>query len=474
MSEQLFVKVLLALMLVESTCAFFYLASSSVQVAPLQASRSNEVSTSHDHDHALQFHVAPMQCYTNAPLRYLYRALSADAVLWTEMEKIEDLMAADASALQRRFGAPGYKDSVLQVGGNDVPQMRACIQRLSNHGYQFDEVNLNCGCPSIESGGAASYGASLMKQPQLTHELLEAIRLSVDEDTTVSLKCRVGVFDTPEEMELARFSEAQQYQSLHNYIAHAQRAGIAHLILHARPAVLSGLSPTKNRQVPALDYHVVEEAAKDFGGAIKVTLNGGINNMEQLSRIHSVHIPHIHSYMAGRWMLRRPLDLARVGFECDSSNSIAAESGCSPRSTAPQQEHTSRSTTTTFQAVEQYVDYVKENMYSSNTASVPTLADLCLPLYLITKQLREDYNNNEYAVVDSGSTCCRLLLPEKDIESIYDLLRETTEWLYDSTGTRLKKRASVDFIEFKKISDSFKGLVGTKVANKWKRNRAEL
>lgn len=447
MHEQ-FVKVLVVLLLlVESTCGFWFLASSSVQITLLQASRSNKVSTSHDH--ALQFHIAPMQCYTNGPLRYLYRALSKDAVLWTEMEKVEDLMAADASALQRRFGPPGYKDIVLQVGGNDAPRMRACMERLSNQGYQFDEVNLNCGCPSIESGGAASYGASLMKQPKLTHDLLEAIRLGVDEVTSVSLKCRVGVFDTPEDMEFASPPEAQ-YQSLHNYISHAERAGIAHLVLHARPAVLSGLSPTKNRQIPALDYHVVEQAAKDFGG-VKVTLNGGITGMEQLSRIHSVHSAHIYSYMSGRWMLRRPLDLARVGLESDASNA-KSEGGFD---SAPQH---------TFQAVEQYVDYVKENIYSSNTACIPAVADLCLPLYLITEQLRDDYNEH---AVDTW-------LPEEDMESIYDILREATEWLHDSTGARLKKKASADYIELKKISDSFKGLVGTKVANKWKRNRAEL
>jgi tRNA-dihydrouridine synthase A len=445
-----FVKVLvvvLLLLLVESTCGFWFLASSSDQITLLQASRSNEISTSHDH--ALQFHVAPMQCYTNAPLRYLHRALSKDAVLWTEMEKVEDLMAADASALQRRFGPPGYKDVVLQVGGNDVPGMRACMQRLSKHGYQFDEVNLNCGCPSIESGGAASYGASLMKHPKLTQELLEAIRLGVDKDTSVSLKCRLGVFDNSGDMEFAGSPEAQ-YQSLHNYISHAERAGIAHLILHARPAVLSGLSPTKNRKVPALDYNVVEQAAKDFNG-LKVTLNGGLTGIEQLSRIHSVHSTHIYSYMAGRWMLRRPLDLARVGFESDASN---AETEGDFKSTP---KHT-------LQAVEQYVDYVKENIYSSNTASIPALADLCLPLFLITEQLREDYDEH---AVDTW-------LPEEDIESIYDILREATEWLHDSTGAKLKKKASADYIELKKISDSFKGLVGTKVANKWKRNRAEL
>lgn len=150
-------------------------------------------------------------------------------------------------------------------------------------------------------------------------------------------------------------------------------------------------------------------------------------------------------------MLRRPLDLARVGLESDASNA-KSEGGFD---SAPQH---------TFQAVEQYVDYVKENIYSSNTACIPAVADLCLPLYLITEQLRDDYNEH---AVDTW-------LPEEDMESIYDILREATEWLHDSTGARLKKKASADYIELKKISDSFKGLVGTKVANKWKRNRAEL
>lgn len=110
----------------------------------------------------------------------------------------------------------------------------------------------------------------------------------------------------------------------------------------------------------------------------------------------------------------------------------------------------------TPQVVDQCADCVKDNMYSLNTAYIPDLADLCPPLYLITEQLREYYDEH---AVDTW-------LPEEDMDSIYDMLREATEWIHASTGGRLKKEAPVDYIEFKKISDSFKGSVGTKVTNK--------
>jgi len=167
-----------------------------------------------------QFHVAPMQCYTNAPLRTLFRTLSDDAILWTEMEKTTDLLEG---SLEKRFGPPGHKNIVLQLGGNDPLQIRNCLERFEQEEYTFAEVNLNCGCPSIEAGGAATYGASLMTQPGLTKELLQAIVASSVGDCKTSLKCRIAVAETMDELD-AR-SEEQDYVMLHNYVQHACEAG---------------------------------------------------------------------------------------------------------------------------------------------------------------------------------------------------------------------------------------------------------
>ena len=118
-----------------------------------------------------RFHVAPMQAYTNRHMRRLCWLLSKRAVLWTEMEKASDLLAS-AAAAERRLRHPAAERCVLQLGGSDIPSLQdAC--RLAN-AYGFDEVNLNCGCPSVETGGA-DYGAALMLDPARTAEILGAM-----------------------------------------------------------------------------------------------------------------------------------------------------------------------------------------------------------------------------------------------------------------------------------------------------------
>lgn len=178
------------------------------------------------HVSCLEFHVAPMQGYTNFALRQLLQELSRASpsiVLWTEMEKIPDLLEADAAALQRRFGVPdgGTKPVVLQVGGNDPVTMGHCMRHLTAHGYSFAQVNLNCGCPSIAAGGAATFGASLMKQPELTRDLISVLRDHCPTETThISLKCRIAVLETADDVGLP-FTE-EQYDRLVTYARCAQ------------------------------------------------------------------------------------------------------------------------------------------------------------------------------------------------------------------------------------------------------------
>jgi tRNA-dihydrouridine synthase len=298
-----------------------------------------------------------------------------------------------------------------------------------------------------------------MKQPDLTRDLLLSISESKGcEETAVSLKCRIAVYDTPDDMTTdGRLSE-EQYEKLHNYIAQAHHeGGISHLVLHARGAVLSGLSPTKNRQVPSLDYDAVERVSRDFP-SLQVTLNGGISGMSHLADTSRQRSNDVTSFMAGRWMLRRPLDLARVQERSwlgnDETNSLARR---------------------TVKAVEQYADYARHCMEApaSKQSSSPTLSDLCLPLYMITEQLREDYDSSSDDLATSSSPETPWLADE-DMESIYDVICETVEWLQEARGSSKAKKFSKRSVEFNKLASAFKGLVGTKVANKWKRNRAEL
>jgi len=432
-------------------------------------------------DH-MEFHVAPMQCYTNLPMRTLLRSLSPDAILWTEMEKVTDLIKADYVGLLRRFGPPGFKDIVLQLGGNDEQSIRQCIQELTNNGYTFREINLNCGCPSIESGGSNTYGASLMKQPVLTRNLLESIRESTvgsAATTNVSLKCRIAVYDTVDEIGTNTGQETlteQQYSYLHKYVSEAQQAGISHLVLHARAAVLKGLSPKKNRHVPILDYGTVERVAKDF--PFKVTLNGGISSLPLLSSLQSSRQDAVSSFMAGRWMLRKPLDLIRVQSliisEQQQQQLDLKGSKQNRRILRNGKGAITKMTATTMipqQALEEYIDYFMRSI--DDKKSFVPLNELCLPLYMITEQLREMYEQ-QHTNIGQREEASDIWLSEGEVKAIYDLICTSITWVQERRGSSKIKKPSCDSIELKKLSNCFKSLVGTKVANKWKKNRTEL
>ena len=143
------------------------------------------------------FHVAPMQTWTNFPLRQLYRGL-APLTLWTEMEKLADLKTI--GDWNRRFPFQ-ERDVVLQIGGNRPKEMKEVLSPVHamEGGYNFHEVNLNCGCPSVKEN--AHFGASLMQQPALTKELLLAMREALPSTTNVSLKCRISAVDRFRDLE---------------------------------------------------------------------------------------------------------------------------------------------------------------------------------------------------------------------------------------------------------------------------------
>lgn len=413
------------------------------------------------------FQVAPMQCYTNLALRELLGNLSPSALKWTEMEKVADILQADAKGLQRRFGILGHKNIVLQLGSNDPALLKKCLSHLDVHGYSFDEVSLNCGCPSIESGGAASYGASLMKDPTMTARLVETlVKEYSSTDTAVSLKCRIGIYETVEDWAAATSEKPPDELTrdhlafLHNYVKPSCDAGLSNLIVHARPAVLAGLSPAKNRQVPSLDYGVVEALAESL--PIPVTLNGGIQGLSDYRKAleRSSSISHL---MAGRWILRRPLDLSVI--EVESSGGASKEEAI----------------TLAKGGLTEYADYAIQCLEAScrgKDARFPTVPDLILPLFLTSEQLREDFealNDENYDSNIGLVNTCRtdLWLPAEDIEDMYDCICETLTALEALMGKKPTK-FSASSIEFNKVSSSMKSLVGTKVANKWKRNRAEL
>lgn len=373
------------------------------------------------------------------------------------MEKVDDLLSLPGRGVQqqhawkKRLGEPAAhttsdnKNLVLQLGSNDPQKVRKCVTAALQHygSTVLSEINLNCGCPAVDAGGAATYGASLMKDPNLTAQLVESCRSSIstcNSDVDVSVKCRIAVKDHVDDLKPSLGEEDFEY--LHNYISTVSNAGANHVVLHARPAILSGLSPVKNRIVPTLDYEFCERIASDFP-ELKVTLNGGISSLSHLKSLHQeTTTSAIDSHMAGRWILRRPLDL--VGVE---------ELLLSSTQTSPSVDFGAASKA----AIEDYLDdCVRRKMSKS---SLVTTADLCLPLFLIAEQLREDY--------DHADDDKLLLLSYEEMESLHDILQQGILQLDDG-------RKGKSNVNFKRLSTSFKSLVGTKVVNKWKRNRTEL
>ena len=244
-----------------------------------------------------EFHIAPMQCYTNQPFRKLAGYLSPTSIKYTEMEKVDDLLPNIEASLHKRLdGEQDDSNLVLQLGSNDVDKLKKCVRIASSNYPNLREINLNCGCPAINTGGASTYGASLMKDSSLTSQLVESMCSATDID--ISVKCRIGVFDNTDDVHTL---DETDYTYLSNYISSIHDAGAKHVILHARPAILS-LNPVKNRQIPTLNYEVVNQIASDFNG-IKITMNGGINSIHELSSFQKdATNSNIQSHMSGRWI----------------------------------------------------------------------------------------------------------------------------------------------------------------------------
>ena len=264
------------------------------------------------------FHVAPMREYTDRHLRRLMRGLSQNVILWSEMEKAGAILGAgeNLSRLLCRGSASGVE--VLQLGGDDASELAEAVRMSSSFGY--DEVNLNCGCPGIETGGS-NFGASLMRDPAATARLVEEMVRAAGPDTRVSVKCRVGVVEhagdateaeaPPEEVE-------RLYAGLEEFALSCVDAGAAHVVVHARQAVMAGLSPQANRTVPPLRPELAARLSERLSGACSVTLNGGIGCVvDALDALNDA--PALAGVQAGRWLIRRPLDLLAVDAAFDGS-----------------------------------------------------------------------------------------------------------------------------------------------------------
>jgi len=246
--------------------------------------------------------VAPMLDWTDRHCRYFLRGFSPAAVLYTEMITAAAIVRGDQARLLA-FD-PQEHPVALQLGGSEPADLARAARLGEQAGY--DEINLNCGCPS-ERVASGAFGACLMREPRRVAECVAAMRAAVRVPVTV--KMRIGVLSASPaaaRRSVADFSEAD-FDALCEFVSRVQGSGCAVAIVHARQAVLGGLSPKDNREVPPLRYEVVRRLKVLFPG-LPVIVNGGLREphtvLEALSWCDGV--------MLGREAYHRPYVLAEL------------------------------------------------------------------------------------------------------------------------------------------------------------------
>ncbi len=235
-----------------------------------------------------RFSVAPMMDWTDRHCRYLLRLISANILLYTEMVTTHALLHGDRDRFLR-FNNREHPVA-LQIGGSDPHALADCARLGMDYGY--DEINLNVGCPSnrVQSG---RFGACLMAEPGLVAECVAAMRAAVAIPVTV--KCRTGI------------DARDSFEELGGFINAVSGAGCETFIIHARKAILQGLSPKENRTVPPLNHDYVYRIKQQFPD-LEIILNGGISDLDSAE----IHLAQVDGVMLGRVAYHEPYMLAEV------------------------------------------------------------------------------------------------------------------------------------------------------------------
>ncbi|MDH5517997.1 MAG: tRNA dihydrouridine(20/20a) synthase DusA [Gammaproteobacteria bacterium] len=232
--------------------------------------------------------VAPMLDWTDRHERYFLRLISHHALLYTEMVTTGAIIFGERD----RYLQYNQQEHplALQLGGSDPAQLAECTKIAADYGY--DEVNLNLGCPSnrVQNG---SFGACMMAVPDSVAECIDAMKQAAS--LTVSAKTRIGI------------DEQDSFEELVHFIGTLHLAGCNDFIIHARKAILQGLSPKENRSIPPLRYDVVYKI-KELFPQCRISINGGIKTLDEVSS----HLQRVDGVMIGREAYHNPYFLASV------------------------------------------------------------------------------------------------------------------------------------------------------------------
>ena len=235
-----------------------------------------------------RFSVAPMMDWTDRHYRFAARLISRHALLYTEMVTTGAVLNGDRG---RFLGYSAAEQPLaLQLGGSNAQELAQCARLAEEAGYA--EVNLNVGCPSDRVQNNL-IGACLMGHPQL---VVDGVKAMLDAcSIPVTVKHRIGI------------NGRDSYQQLMDFVGQVQDAGCETFIVHARIAILEGLSPKENREIPPLRYEVVQQLKQDFP-QLEIILNGGLTDLDRMER----QLDSLDGVMVGREAYHNPYLLAEV------------------------------------------------------------------------------------------------------------------------------------------------------------------
>ena len=246
--------------------------------------------------------VAPMLDWTDRHCRYFLRGFSANVLLYTEMITAAAIVRGDRARLLA-FD-PEEHPIALQLGGSDPRELAHAARAGADAGY--DEINLNCGCPS-ERVASGAFGACLMLERERVVDCVTAMRMAVKVPVTVKLRIGVVTARAREIAEaVARFDE-EDFEALCRFVGGVRDAGCEAAIVHARKAVLGGLSPKDNREIPPLRYDVVQRLKSEFP-ELPLIVNGGFRDAAAVQEA----LGWCDGVMLGREAYHRPLVLAEL------------------------------------------------------------------------------------------------------------------------------------------------------------------
>ncbi len=232
--------------------------------------------------------VAPMMDCTDRHDRYFLRLISKNVMLYSEMIATKSAIHGDRNKILSF--SPEEKPLALQVGGSDKKELSKVAKIAEEMNY--DEININLGCPS-KKVQKNKFGACLMKEPDLVAECINEMINSCN--IPVTAKTRIG------------FDDTENFNYLNNFILKMKDAGCKKFILHARKAILKGLSPKQNLNIPKLNYEMVYKIKKENPG-LEIIINGGISKIEEIKK----HLQFCDGVMIGRSIYQNPFFLVDI------------------------------------------------------------------------------------------------------------------------------------------------------------------